>query len=610
MGKWSYEVEGWKGRHIKVNGLGWASIDDMFRAHNHDVEKMEKQIFDLATQNAQTQDENNRLDHELDEARKRIAELESPLRVPFSDDVIERMAKAAKKEHKECFYSDSNLVDIHIEEKWRRCIRAALAAGGLEPCADPADVALSTPIIADLHKQLEAARREVDEVRRHISVTMSREHQARKEAQEAKRQADEYLRMYKNEEKNAQHWKAKVEAVTAERDRFRGCYEQEIGEDEVAARKILRKRLNVPASEWPTKYISDALDERDDLRTQIAALHPGETVEGVIMARDHYRIQLQHESEWVRQYKQDRDDALAELEVVKAERDELAVAVDDDNTNAAAVIDVPAGVPSVEELVEIALGTSEPHGVSHRQVAAIRDAVLAGLAQPSSNAVQFDEVEALARVLREAYAKHDGDAPEVYPILGFRIEARAAIAHMRKRPEDREYLAVDDLPTRSEMEREYRLIRDVHSGNYNNALVALHDWIAPRLPEHMRKRPEGLPTADLLKTIAIAFYQYSGVAEMVLDKHDEARFGRILAALTPYLRDPVGWELDLQPHELRKAYYDGMWDEAIALIRSRIKPAFKCKECANWKAYAAAIEDSSFDMIKRINLARAALEGE
>jgi len=110
------------------------------------------------------------------------------IRVPFSDAQIQRMGAAALK------------ASFTKNMSWSDIIRAALAAGCLEPCAvpeyDPADVALSTPIIADLHKQLEAARREVDEVRRHISVTMSREHQARREAQEAKQQADEYLRMY------------------------------------------------------------------------------------------------------------------------------------------------------------------------------------------------------------------------------------------------------------------------------------------------------------------------------------------------------------------------------------------------------------------------------
>jgi len=62
---------------------------------------------------------------ELDEARKRIAELESPIRVPFSDDQIERMASAALK------------ASFTKNMSWSDIIRAALAAGCLEPCAVP-----------------------------------------------------------------------------------------------------------------------------------------------------------------------------------------------------------------------------------------------------------------------------------------------------------------------------------------------------------------------------------------------------------------------------------------------------------------------------------------
>lgn len=180
MGKWSYEVEGWKGRHIKVNGLGWASIDDMFRAHNHDVEKMEKQIFDLAAQNAETQDENNRLDRELDEARKRIAELEAPTRVPFSDAHIERMAKAAytarmRREEKSRCWDE---IPLMSKDAWRQGIRAALAAGGLEPCAvpdyDPDDVALA-PTGTVLRDRLVEAERKVENQR----MSLRQMHEAR-----------------------------------------------------------------------------------------------------------------------------------------------------------------------------------------------------------------------------------------------------------------------------------------------------------------------------------------------------------------------------------------------------------------------------------------------
>ena len=132
-----------------------------------------------------------------------------PAEVPFSDAQIERMANTCCN----TFHGLNYWIHTPYQHLWRSAIRAALAAGGLEPCAVPGYEPDSTHIIADLHKQLEAARREVDEVRRHISVTMSREHQARKEAGEAKR--------------------------------------------------------------------------------ELAALHPGETVEGVIMERDHYRIRLE-----------------------------------------------------------------------------------------------------------------------------------------------------------------------------------------------------------------------------------------------------------------------------------------------------------------------------
>lgn len=93
----------------------------------------------------------------------------------------------------------------------------------------------------------------------------------------------------------------------------------------------------------------------------------------------------------------------------------------------------------------------------------------------------------------------------------------------------------------------------------------------------------------------------------------------ILTALAPYLRDQVGWKLDVTAEELsdillpvhRQSVTVMQATRTILdLCRSRIRPVYECKECANWKAHAAAIEDSSFDMIKRINLARAALEGE
>jgi hypothetical protein len=127
--------------------------------------------------NSETLEENNRLDRELDEARKRIEELEAPpvinkvtglptgeyvpLRVPFSDEQIERMAAAARAAWAGgcCWEGMSDTV----HRQWRSTIRAALAAGGLEPCPvpeyDPADVALRPG--DDLRAMLDDAERKI-----------------------------------------------------------------------------------------------------------------------------------------------------------------------------------------------------------------------------------------------------------------------------------------------------------------------------------------------------------------------------------------------------------------------------------------------------------------
>lgn len=133
------------------------------------LEKEHNDLFDAwrkaETRVMETMDENNRLDRELDEVRgdrdnavknamdrlpdapwkdKTATEAVwllslalTPIRVPFSDAQIERMAEACR-------------ADLIPEEGWddankprkRTAIRAALAAGGLEPCAVPEDVAL------------------------------------------------------------------------------------------------------------------------------------------------------------------------------------------------------------------------------------------------------------------------------------------------------------------------------------------------------------------------------------------------------------------------------------------------------------------------------------
>ena len=595
-------------RRWTLFGYGADSIESATREHNalYDAWKVERsRATDML-------DENNRLDRDLDEARKRIVELESPpvinkvtglptgehatprmlsdetidimareasysiggwgydnwdkgimrdawrnsvrrslaaidvvpiekqeapTRVPFSDAQIERMAKALREA---VVHEDGEgHFNLCFLGNWKKAIRAALAAGGLEPCAvpeyDPADVALASSddeveklarVLRETHAktcgkvpdayELDGFRNDARAAIAHLRQPTG--HVLRDRLVDAERKV-ENQRMSLRELHEARERDAlKLAAVTAERDRFQGCYEQEIGEDEVAARKILRKRLNVPASEWPTKYIADALDELDDLRSQLAALR---------------------------------------------ERD---------------AVPVSAGVPSVEELVEIALGTSEPHGVSHRQVAAIRDRILAGLAQPSSKSGQFDadEVEALARVLCAAYCAVNkyGKEWESQSSAGrdhYMAEARAAIAHIRKRPEG--------LPT---------------------ALMLAQSAFAAIRPTDSDGPYQPKPETD--RWVAIADH--------------------ILAALAPYLRDPVGWELDVTWQEMSSVWSKhgsiktGM-EAVLDLCRSRMRSTYKCRECAAWKAkYNESNQEINKALeafgtaMPALNAARAALEGE
>lgn len=145
-------------------------------------------------------------------------------------------------------------------------------------------------------------------------------------------------------------------------------------------------------------------------------------------------IELADKAFYVREFaavSQERDALKAELAALR-ERDSVPV---------------PAGVPSVVELVKIAQDTYCWRAKGECEwtpvVTAIRDRILAGLAAEMTTGEALgavlaseDEVEALARVLRETHAKTCGKVPDAYELDGFRNDAIfAAIAHMRQRPE-------------------------------------------------------------------------------------------------------------------------------------------------------------------------------
>ncbi len=138
---------------------------------------------------------------------------------------------------------------------------------------------------------------------------------------------------------------------------------------------------------------------------------------------------------------------------------------------------------------------------------------------------------------------------------------------------------------------------------------------------HLSTRPEGLPTADELAKIgADAWNACAG--ERHLGVRDRARATAIRDALRPWLRDPVGCELDVTAEEwadkcrefwtISVKTKDAFDLELKDFIKSRIRPAYECKECAGLKqrlhhaavAWRKIRDDEASDALD------AALEGE
>jgi hypothetical protein len=102
----------------------------------------------------------------------------------------------------------------------------------------------------------------------------------------------------------------------------------------------------------------------------------------------------------------------------------------------------------------------------------------------------------------------------------------------------------------------------------------------------------------------------------ICKKQTIAGINAILATLAPYLREPVGWTLDVTPDELFNEWNkaDSMdvpsWQTCLDLCRSRIKPVYECKECANERKRGDKWADDCVTLAGRIRAARAALEGD
>ena len=134
-------------------------------------------------------------------------------------------------------------------------------------------------------------------------------------------------------------------------------------------------------------------------------------------------------------------------------------------------------------------------------------------------------------------------------------------------------------PTRAEAEAKIEELYARSGTTYQEDAMALIDWLLPQLPDERAEMPS---VEDIAKIIRGNADSIPLDAPMIARKADA-----ILTALRPWLRTPVGWELDVTAEEIDEVWSStrgGSNDAFRAIIdfcRSRIRPTFgPCKECA------------------------------
>ena len=165
-----------------------------------------------------------------------------------------------------------------------------------------------------------------------------------------------------------------------------------------------------------------------------------------------------------------------------------------------------------------------------------------------------------------------------------------------------------------------RLAEELSNGNqwcWNGMMVehAFKAFAARAAIAHLSTRPEGLPTADELAeilyetdNIGTEHSPYSEQAPRTKADHERAVLA-ILTALRPWLRDPVGWELDVNCAAVADWLDNHIGDDHFRnWLRTRIRPVFECQECANWKSFGTKMEDSARVLAKRIDKTRMAMD--
>jgi len=237
----------------------------------------------------------------------------------------------------------------------------------------------------------------------------------------------------------------------------------------------------------------------------------------------------------------------------------------------------------------------------------IRDAVLAGVAggtfHPCDTVPGTDELIQTQKDVIDVVADAYGMKAKPIDPHADQVEALARVLH---KSQDAFYCRYGD-----------------HATKFDD-YTPLWRTMAHAAIAHLNTRPEGLPTAKSLG--AIGREKYADLNRRTPEHYDEYHFEyvakAILTALRPWLRDPVGCDLDVRAIDMANIMHTASvgavsetWKDTAAqrildLCRSRQKPVYECKECAKAEAECRQWRNANDELVRRATAARAALEGE
>ncbi len=558
----------------------------------------------------ETLDENNRLDRELDEARQSLKALESrpvltweeceeefyhvcghfpnssqgsfmgwlksrlpaptdSIPVPFSDAQIDAMAKAARRVLLGSSETDANW------PLWHSAIRAALAAGGLEPCAGH---------IVDANKMVPERASDEELAELHY------EHRRKANKDWA------VMSWIEHREDHPNRHREYIDATAAVRARVEAPLLAEIAEHRrhvgivMSREAALKAELRASSAEnkrlsdmYGLGYAQSVTAERDTLKARVEELESD-----LNSVTKHQELCAAKNLEYS-----------AELEAVKVENAALRQPVDADAWKTPLRI-VSNQIIGSEFWVEVrsdmafaACMTSPRNGTGfhfHDPADAARVAAhLASYAVAHGCPVGFGEDrESLVNALIEAKRQRDELACKL--IAKNPSEPVYGGWHF----EDGYKIAPNGEPSKNTGELPAEPVSDTYK------LPTPSGAQVEALPE----TPKGLPDIDHLEAIFDNTYGAT--------KSDKKALEAVVTELRPWLREPTGWELDVTAGEIMQACTTNLngYEVALELCRSRIRPTFECAECAGWKAKYLEASKHADDMHARNKAARAALAEE